>query len=234
VTNLESNDIATKNHTILSADDEAKSSDSTHSVVIDDNGKNASRPTEEEKHTLRKVAGSIPRVAYWLCAVEFAERASYYGVQPLFGNFVKNKLPKNGNGWGAPSKSDLSGKAGALGLGSSKSNAITQSFSMFVYMFPIFWGWLSDQHTGRWKLICWGVAVCGVAHAIMVGAAAPALLQAGHAVAPFLISVYLLAIGAGKFSFKVAKPKTNVIFSHVQALHIANPFGSDATYRACD
>jgi dipeptide/tripeptide permease len=194
VTNLEVNRIWSEAKTV-------NSTNSSGGVVIDDDGNTATRPTEEEKRTLRKVAGSIPAVAYWLCAVEFAERASYYGVQPLFNNFVKNKLPPNGNGWGAPAKGDVNGKAGALGLGSSKMNAVTQSFSMFVYMFPILWGWLSDQHTGRWKIICWGVAVCGIAHIIMVGSAAPALLQAGAATAPFMISVYLLGVGAGKALF---------------------------------
>ena len=38
-------------------------------------------PTEQEAATLRKISDSIPRVAWLLCAVEFAERASYYGVQ---------------------------------------------------------------------------------------------------------------------------------------------------------
>lgn len=41
-------------------------------------------PTDEERHTLRKVADSIPRVAWWLCLVEFAERASYYGANQIF------------------------------------------------------------------------------------------------------------------------------------------------------
>ena len=50
-------------------------------------------PTEEERGTLRKVADSIPRVSYWLCAVEFAERASYYGVQTVFSNFIEFPLP---------------------------------------------------------------------------------------------------------------------------------------------
>lgn len=40
-------------------------------------------PTEEEKETLRKVPGRLPIVAYYICAVEFAERASYYGVSGL-------------------------------------------------------------------------------------------------------------------------------------------------------
>lgn len=37
------------------------------------------KPTDEEFATLRRVPGKIPTVAYLLCAVEFCERASYYG-----------------------------------------------------------------------------------------------------------------------------------------------------------
>jgi hypothetical protein len=55
----------------------------TDSLPLDDEGNEGSYPTEEEKSTLRKVAGKIPNIAYWLCAVEFAERASYFGVKGL-------------------------------------------------------------------------------------------------------------------------------------------------------
>lgn len=52
------------------------------------------KPTDEERSTLRRVADSIPAVSYWLCGVEFAERASYYGVQTIFSNFLEFPLPK--------------------------------------------------------------------------------------------------------------------------------------------
>ena len=51
-------------------------------------------PTEEENQTLRKVAANLPFVAFSLCLVEFAERASYYGAQTLFSNFVEFPLPE--------------------------------------------------------------------------------------------------------------------------------------------
>ena len=51
-------------------------------------------PTDEERSRLRRVADSIPSVSYWLCAVEFAERASYYGVQTVFSNFLEFPLPQ--------------------------------------------------------------------------------------------------------------------------------------------
>lgn len=55
-------------------------------------GQHVNEPTEEERHTLRRVTGRIPPIAYLICFVEFAERASYYGVQPLIGNFVNRSV----------------------------------------------------------------------------------------------------------------------------------------------
>lgn len=50
-------------------------------------------PTEEESQTLRKVAATLPLVTFSLCFVEFAERASYYGAQTVFNNFIEFPLP---------------------------------------------------------------------------------------------------------------------------------------------
>lgn len=51
------------------------------------------KPTQEELETLRRVPGNLPVVAYLICIVEFCERASFYGVQPLIANYV-NKSRK--------------------------------------------------------------------------------------------------------------------------------------------
>jgi len=154
-------------------------------------------PTDEELKTLRRVAGKLPTIAYWICAVEFAERASYYGVQPLFSQYVNRPLPKNGNGYGAPPRGTQQ-TAGALGMGSVRATAVSQSFSMLCYSLPVFFGWLSDTRTGRFKLVCYGVGVCGVAHVLMCAAGSKHLLATGGAKGPFFISVYILAIGAGR------------------------------------
>lgn len=52
------------------------------------------KPTLEEQSTLRKVADNLPIVSYSLCLVEFAERASYFGSQTVFSNFIEFPLPK--------------------------------------------------------------------------------------------------------------------------------------------
>lgn len=154
-------------------------------------------PTEEEKRTLRKVAGSMPASAYYLCAVEFAERASYYGCYQVYKNFIRAPLPADGNGAGASAPgSNLT--AGALGRGSVVATAMTESFKFLAYALPVYFGWLADSKYGRFKLICWGVGVCGVAHVIMVISAIPSVLATGNAIGPFALSLYSLSVGAGK------------------------------------
>lgn len=70
--------------------------------------------TDEELLTLRKVSGSIPPIAYLICVVELAERASYYGVKGVFNNFMQFPLPAGGDGTGAVPRDNPNGHAGAL------------------------------------------------------------------------------------------------------------------------
>jgi hypothetical protein len=85
-------------------------------------------PTEEDTRLLRKVADSIPTKAYLLCVVEFAERASYYGVKTVFSNFMQFPLPEGGNGAEAPPR-DSEHTAGALRRGMQFSVAIGLLFT---------------------------------------------------------------------------------------------------------
>lgn len=135
-------------------------------------------------------------VAYMLCIVELAERASYYGVQTVFSNFMQYPLPAGGNGAGAtPAGSQET--AGALGKGEQFSVAMGLLFLFLAYIIPIGGGWLADTRLGRFKTILIGVLICGVAHIIMICGAIPSVLEAGNGIAPFMISLFLLAIGAG-------------------------------------
>ncbi|KAI8956142.1 hypothetical protein F4801DRAFT_595435 [Xylaria longipes] len=178
--------------------------DEGYEVTYDDEGHEIWQglvlPTEEEKATLRRVAGKMPSSTYWLCAVEFAERASYYGCNQVYKNFIRAPLPlpPNGPGTGAVYPgSDFT--AGALGKGSAVASAVTESFKLLAYALPVFFGWLADTKYGRFRMICQGVAICGVAHIIMIISALPSVLQSGKAFGPFAFSLYLLAIGAAQF-----------------------------------
>ncbi|KAJ9137093.1 MFS general substrate transporter [Pleurostoma richardsiae] len=155
-------------------------------------------PTEEEKLSLRRVAGKMPISCYYLCAVEFAERASYYGCNQVYKNFIRAPLPPDGNGTGA-TKPGSQYTAGALGKGSVVATAMTEAFKFLSYALPVFFGWLADTKYGRFKMICWGVAICGLAHVIMIISALPPVLTSGHAIGPFALSLYMLSIGAAQF-----------------------------------
>ncbi|EPE07595.1 general substrate transporter [Ophiostoma piceae UAMH 11346] len=178
----------------------------SHATYLDPSvleGDYEGKPTEEEMKTLRRVPGKLPTVAYLICIVEFCERASYYGVQPLISNYVNRPLPVGGNGWGAP-PSGTQQTAGALGMGTVSANAVSQSFSMLAYSLPLLFGYLADARTGRFRLICWGVGVFGIAHILLVVAGAKTLLENGNSKAPFFLSVYILAIGAAMFKPNVS------------------------------
>ncbi|KAI1370396.1 PTR2-domain-containing protein [Hypoxylon crocopeplum] len=161
-------------------------------------------PSEEERKTLRKVYDSIPIAAWSLCFVELAERASYYGVKAVFNNYLQFPLPEGGPGTGAVDPNKPNSHAGALNMGLQAASGLGLLFTFLAYIIPIFGAWVADTKIGRYKAIIWGVLIGGVAHVIMVGGAAPALLQAGQGVAPFLVSFLLLAIGAGIFKPNVA------------------------------
>ncbi|KAK5991705.1 MFS-type transporter ucsM [Cladobotryum mycophilum] len=176
-----------------------------HDVKLDrSETEDGGEPTEEEKTALRKVAGSIPIVSWVLCIAELAERASYYGVSQVFNDFMQFPLPANGPGSGAVPKSNPNGHAGALNQGLQFASAFGLLFTFLAYVFPILGAYIADTHLGRFKTILLGVTIGGVAHVIMIGGAAPAVLRAGNGLAPFVISFFLLAIGAGIFKPNVA------------------------------
>lgn len=161
-------------------------------------------PTDEERNTLRKVPDKIPRIAYLLCVAELAERASYYATQGVFSNFIEYPLPAGGNGAGAPDPNDSQGVAGALGKGVQFSSAFVLLFTFMAYVFPVLGAWIADTRLGRYNTIMLGAGIGAVAHVIMTGGAAPSVLQKGNGVAPFMISFFILAIGAGIFKPNVA------------------------------
>ncbi|PGH20418.1 hypothetical protein AJ80_03563 [Polytolypa hystricis UAMH7299] len=159
-------------------------------------------PTEEELATLRKVPGSLPITGYLLCAVEFAERASFFGVFRVIGNFIQFPLPEGGNGAGAPARGSEN-PAGALGTGLQIMSAVTLVFKFLAFASPLVGGYVADTKFGRYKTICIGVFISGIAHLLMVFGVVPTVLQAGKGMAPFIISIFILALGSGFFKSNI-------------------------------
>jgi POT family proton-dependent oligopeptide transporter len=158
-------------------------------------------PTDEDHSTLRKVAGSIPAVSYVLCFAELCERASYYGVQTVFNNFMEFPLPDDGPGTGAINPANPNDTAGALNGGLQFASALGLLFQFMSYVFPLLGAYIADTKLGRFRTIMLGILIGGVAHIIMICGAVPSLLTAGRGTGPFMVSFFLLAIGAGSKQF---------------------------------
>lgn len=71
-----------------------RSSSGSHSTFAQNQNILGPAPTEEDLKTLRRLPGALPWIAFLLCVVEFAERASYYGVTNIFANFIQWPLPE--------------------------------------------------------------------------------------------------------------------------------------------
>jgi len=153
-------------------------------------------PTPEDYSTLKRSLGHAPYVTYLICLVEFAERASYYGVKNRLNNFVQLKLPDGGNGAGAPPSGDQQ-NAGALGLGLRVASVVTLLLTFLAYLTPLFGGYISDKKWGRMRTIWYGLWVGAVSHIILIIAAIPSVISGGAALAPTMISILTLAIGTG-------------------------------------
>ena len=104
-----------------------------------------------------------------------------------------------GNGAGAPAKKSEK-PAGALDGGFQFANTFSLIFKFLAYTMPIFGAWIGDVKVGRYRAIMIGVLICGVAHIIQIFGALPSVLEKGQGKAPFLISLFTLAVGAGKLA----------------------------------
>ncbi|WWC72331.1 uncharacterized protein I206_106293 [Kwoniella pini CBS 10737] len=160
----------------------------------------ADEPTSDELMTLRKVPATMPWAAMFMCLIELAERASYYGSKGPFNNFINNPLPKGGNGAGAVAKGSagINQSAGALGLGSVAASALTNLFTFLAYVIPIYGGIVADTKWGRFKTIWIGTLVGAVAHVLLVIPAIPSIISHPNgSLGAFIISLIILAFAAG-------------------------------------
>ena len=96
------------------------------------------KPTEEELHTLRRVAGKINWSIYTIAFVELCERFGYYGSYVLYANFVRNPLPTGSltGALGPNYKGDE--LPGALGMGMKTGQAISLINQFWAYLVPLF------------------------------------------------------------------------------------------------
>ncbi|CDK27662.1 unnamed protein product [Kuraishia capsulata CBS 1993] len=153
---------------------------------------------EDDKRSLRRITGRVPRVAFLICLVELAERGSYYSLTGCLTNFIQRPLPVGGNGTGAPSAHSQQ-NAGALGLGLQWANVLYLMLIFLAYLTPIWGGFLSDSQLGKFKAVWTGTVICGVSHILFILAALPIVLQEHRitGLVLIIIAIVVLALGVG-------------------------------------
>lgn len=160
------------------------------------------KPTEEELHTLKRVAGPIRWGMFTIAFVELCERFSYYGSSVLYTNFVFRPLPE-GQPTGANPTAE--GVPGALGKGQAAANGIVLFNQFFAYLMPLVGAWIADSRLGRYKTIHVAILISIIAHVILVIASIPSVIKKTDAAfGVFILGLLSLCVGTGFFKANIS------------------------------
>lgn len=150
---------------------------------------------------LRRVTDKMPWAAYLIAIVEAAERFSFYGCSAVFTNFIQRPLPL-GSHTGAGGANNVSG---ALGLGTQASTGLTTFYQFWVYVIPLFGGYVADTYLGRYKTIAWALLITLIGHILLIVAAVPGVIEhSDSSVAVFSIALIVMGIGTGAFKANIS------------------------------
>lgn len=146
-----------------------------------------------------KITGSIPRVSYLICMVEFCERFSYYMISGCLTNMIQRSLPKDSKtGAIIYDPSTSSETPGALGLGLPFATFTMQFLIFFANICPVVSGYYSDTKLGKFKSIWLGSMIGIVGHFTLVISAIPIMMRSPYlSYVVVLLSVAMIAISAG-------------------------------------
>ncbi|ODV85223.1 hypothetical protein CANARDRAFT_176179 [[Candida] arabinofermentans NRRL YB-2248] len=162
------------------------------------NSNNTSTIDKSLYETLRVVPGKIPLIAYTICLVEFAERASYYGLTGCLTNFIARKLPAGSVTGAVIDSSNVNESAGALGLGLPLASFLTQMLSFLAYLSPLLGGYLADTKYGKFQSIVIGAWVGGFGHFLLFFAALPRIIEiVWLSLSLTVISIVTISMSAG-------------------------------------
>lgn len=129
-------------------------------------------------------------------------------------NFIQQPLPPGSN-TGAGGQN---GQSGALGLGQRASTGLT-TFNSFwyvatycsslveiffltypafqrVYVIPLFGAYIADTRWGRFKTVCWSVAIALFGHVLLIISAVPGVItNPNGSLACFCIAIIIMGLG---------------------------------------
>lgn len=85
-------------------------------------------------------------------------------------------------------------------MGQQASTGIGTFNQFWVYLIPLFGAYVADTYLGRYKTICYALAIAIVGHIILVvSAIPPVIVHQKNSLASFLIGLIIMGIGTGTF-----------------------------------
>lgn len=74
-----------------------------------------------------------------------------------------------------------------------------------MYVIPLFGAYIADTRLGRFKTICYSVAIAIVGHILLVISAIPPVIVQPHgALACFIIAIIIMGVGTGGFKSNIS------------------------------
>ncbi|KAK5015511.1 peptide transporter ptr2 [Cryomyces antarcticus] len=143
-------------------------------------------PTEEEKHTLRKVSDKIPWNAFLVAVVELCERFAYYGLSGPFQNYISNSY-NDPNGLPGAIAQVLTRMAQLASPTSSNSGAI-----------------IADQYLGKYLTILYFSIIYMVGVLILFLTSLPVAIEHGAALGGLVTAMIVIGLGTGGIKSNVS------------------------------
>ncbi|TKA52391.1 hypothetical protein B0A49_10108 [Cryomyces minteri] len=156
------------------------------------NSLDGEEPTEEEKHTLRKVSDKLPWSAFLVAIVELCERFAYYGLSGPFQNYISN------------SYNDPNGLPGAIGLNQNGATGLTNFFQFWCYVTPILGAIIADQYLGKYLTILYFSIVYMVGVLILFLTSLPVAIEHGAALGGLVTAMIVIGLGTGGIKSNVS------------------------------
>lgn len=88
---------------------------------------------------------------------------------------------------------------GVFGQGFVVVSVMIEVFKMMVYILLVLFGWMVDVKYGWFKMVCWGVGICGVVYVMMVLFLFLFVFMVGKVMVLFVLFLYMLVIGVGEY-----------------------------------
>ncbi|KAF2760063.1 putative MFS peptide transporter [Pseudovirgaria hyperparasitica] len=149
-------------------------------------------PTEDEKHTLRKVPDKLPHSAFMVAIVELCERSAFYGLSGPFQNYIANKYH------------DPNGLPGAIGLNQAGATGLTNFFQFWCYITPIIGAVVADQYLGKYLTIVYFSVIYIAGLIILFVTSLPFVIERGAALGGLIAAMAVIGLGTGGIKANVS------------------------------